>query len=197
MRKALKTDKKNIVEIIAESFDENPSVNWTVKQDKKRVKRYKRLAGLVFNRAFRRDAIYISSDNNGVIIFYKFCDFKDRMLDIIEKAIMAFTVIGIFRAGEILNRESYIERQRPQDGKFIYVWFYGVRKSARGTGSQSASVELKNHIFETAGKMKIPVLLETTIPINMKIYSRYGFHIYHEWNVKEKGLTYWMMRRNF
>ena len=192
MRKATKNDRKRFIDIMSESFDTNPSVNWTVKQDNKRQKRYRLLAGFVFNQALRRDAIYFSSDDEGIIIFYKYNDFKTFFIEIFEKLLLTLRVISIERVGGIMKREKYIQSKRPADGEYIYCWFFGVSKIARGKG---AAVELKDKIFAEADRLKLPVYIETTIPINMRIYNRYGFDIYHEWEVKEKGLTYWMMKR--
>ncbi len=36
MRKALRADKNMVVDIVAESFDTNPSVNSVIRNDKKR-----------------------------------------------------------------------------------------------------------------------------------------------------------------
>ena len=195
MRKATQEDKNLIIGIMSESFDVNPSVNWTVKQDGKREKRYRRLAGYVFDIAIRKEAIYISSNNMGVVILYKFNEHKDGLYEAWIRIKMAIRVIGLGRVREILKREAYIKSKRTRDGEYLYVWFYGVLKKARGVGENSAAVELKDFVFEQMEKRKLPVLLETTIPLNMKIYDRYGFRCYHEWKVKEKGITFWMMRK--
>jgi hypothetical protein len=49
MIKAAYSDRSNIVEILANSFDDNKSVNYIIAQDKKRKQRMKRLMEYSFD----------------------------------------------------------------------------------------------------------------------------------------------------
>lgn len=192
MRRATKADKVKVVDIIAESFEHNPSVNWAIKQDKKRKSRLHVLAEYAFNTINRREGVYISSDEEGVILFYKENAYKEGFADYIDQAKMAINAVGLSRVPEILKNEAYKKKIRPQDGEFIYCWFYGVKVASRGHG---AAYEMKNFLAEQADKLQLPVYIETSVLKNTIAYKRWGYETYHEWDVEGKDKTLWFMRR--
>lgn len=192
MRKTTWQDRDRVVDIIAESFEGNPSVNWVIKNDKKRLKRIKVLAKYAFSTVQRRGGVYLSSDEQGVILFYKENDYKEGFADYIDQAKLAFGAVGLNRVGSILYRESYKKKIRPRNGEFIYCWFYGVKNDAKGKG---AAVELKNYIFSEADRLQLPIYLETSMQKNLIAYKRYGFETFHEWNVEKQNITLWFMKR--
>lgn len=190
MRKATSADKNNIIDIIANSFEDNLSVSWIIKNDHKRKQRIRVLAEYAFNTVLRKKGIYLSSDEKGVIMFYKQNEHKETILDYIDQAKLAIRAVGLARVRKIMAREAQKAQKRPADGEFIYCWFYGVIDSARGRG---AAIELKNVIFEQADKLKLPILLETSMKKNFVAYQRYGFTVYDTWEENEKKL--WFMKR--
>lgn len=189
MRLAVKADKKRVVAIICESFDSNPSVNWVVKNDKKRQKRIKVLAAYAFNVAHRRDGVYISDDNEGVAICYKYNSKKEGFADYIDQAKLAINAVGITRIFKVLKREAYVKRNRPADGNFLYFWFWGISKIGKG---KTAARESKNFIFEESERLQLPIYLETSVLQNKKVYERYGFETYAIW---KDSMDMWLMKR--
>ena len=56
MRIATKSDRKLVVDTIAESFDKNPSVNWVIKNDAKIIRVFTNVAiRLIRQRGKRRN----------------------------------------------------------------------------------------------------------------------------------------------
>lgn len=192
-RKATKKDINRAIEILAESFPDNPSVVYQVKQDKKVIRRYNRLAKHVVLKSSRKHALYFSNDGSGIMVFYQFNTYPGSVIDKLWDVWLAVSVIGIGRTWAILKKENSIAQKRPKDGKYLYVWFIGVEKSERGKG---AGLELKNFLFEEADKMSLPIYMETTIPQNKKVYERYGFETYEKYRPKNgNGIVFWLMRR--
>ena len=192
MRRATKEDRKKVVDIIAESFEQNPSVNWAIKQDKKRSKRLRVLSEYAFNTILRRKGVYLSSDEEGVILFYKENAYKEGLADYIDQVKMAFGAVGLARVPLILRTEAYKKKIRPQDGEFIYCWFYGVKINSRGHG---AAYEMKNYLADVADQLQLPVYIETSVHKNTIAYKRWGYETYHEWYLEEKNKTLWFMKR--
>ena len=192
MRKADKSDKNLVVDIISESFTSNPSVNAVVKNDRKREKRLKYLAKYAYKTALRRNGVYLSTDKNGVAICYKYNQRKETIGDYWDQLILAITCIGLNRVIKVLKRESYIKKYRPVNGEFLYFWFFGVNEKARGKG---AALELKDAILKESENKNLPIYLETSVEKNRIVYERYSFEVYHTWDNKEEGITIWFMRR--
>ena len=103
MRKAQKSDLSLVVEILSSSFDENPSVNWVVKQDRKIGKRIQVLCKYAFLTALARGGVYISSDEKGVALCYKYNEKKESLTDYWNQLILALRAIGLKRIPEVLN----------------------------------------------------------------------------------------------
>ena len=72
----------------------------------------------------------------------------------------------------------------------LYFWFLGVEK-----GGNKAVFEIKDQIFQWSEEKKLPILLETSVIRNRKVYERYGFEVYHTWDDSGNGNTLWFMRR--
>ena len=123
MQKATKSDESLVIDIIADSFPTNPSVLSVIKNDKKEPQRMRWLARYVFRTALRRDAIFISSDRTGVAICYPFNSHKENLSDYWNQIVLAFTAIGIERIWKVLKRDSYVKKQRPKSGDFMYFGF--------------------------------------------------------------------------
>lgn len=190
MRTATKQDKSLVIEIIAESFYTNPSVNMVIKQDSKKTKRIRALANYSFKTALRRNGVFISDDNKGVAICYKYNIKKEGIADYWNQMVLAFAAIGVRRVGKVLSRESHFKQQRPSDGNFLYFWFLGVVNSGKGRG---AAIELKNGLLSKSAKEKLPIYLETSVTQNKRVYERYGFETYHL-HIRE-GIEIYCMRR--
>lgn len=192
MKNQLISQQEKILNIIAESFDSNPSVNWVVKNDKKRKKRIKELARYSYITSFARNGVFISSDKTGVALCYKYNEKRETIRDYWNQLRLVIKAIGLNRVFEVLKRESYIKSKRPKSGDFLYFWFFGVEENGRG---KTAAKELKEIIFKESNIKKLPIYLETSVEKNMKVYQRYGFELYHTWKVESQGINLWFMKR--
>ena len=192
MRKANKSDKNKFINIIAESFNTNPSVNWVIKNDYKKTKRIKALADYTFECSLMKGGAFISTDETGIALCFKYNNKINIVADCINQARLAIRAIGISRVPQVLKREAYLKRQRPLSGEYLYFWFYGVTNEGIGKG---AAKELKDNIFNLSEQTELPIYLETSVLKNKNVYIRYGFEVYHSWVSKDKGVTIWFMRR--
>ena len=189
---ATKKDEKYAVDIITQAFDTNPSVNWVVKNDTRRRKRIRALARYSFRNALRNNGAYFSSAKNGIALCYQINHNKFSLAEYWNQLILVITAIGPGRIGKVLKRESYIDTIRPKNEDYLYFWFYGVKPGNHNSGDAS---ELKDDIFRIADEKQLPIYLETSVEKNMRVYSRYGFELYHTWNVEDRGIKLYFMRR--
>lgn len=192
MRKANISDEKLIIEIISESFIHNPSVLSVIKNDNKKKQRIAELAKYAFRTAVRREGIYISSDNEGVAICYKYNAKKESLIDYWNQLNLVIKSIGISRVFKILKREEFVKKFRPVSGEYLYFWFFGVKNKGKG---KSAAMELKDAIIKESLNKKLPIYLETSVEKNKSVYERYGFEVYHKWKNESENMTLWFMRK--
>lgn len=192
MRKANISDEKLIIEIISESFILNPSVLSVIKNDNKKKQRIAELAKYAFRTAVRREGVYVSSDNEGVAICYKYNAKKESLIDYWNQLNLVVKSIGINRVFKILKREGYVKKLRPVSGEYFYFWFFGVTNKGKG---KDAAMELKDAIIKESLNKKLPIYLETSVEKNKSVYERYGFEVYHKWKNDSENMTLWFMRK--
>ncbi len=185
------------IKIIAEAFKVIPAGDQIVKQDTKREKRYLRLATYVYNNAVKKNGLRLSSNKEGVAIAYVIDPKKDdkkTFFDYINDLKFAFGVSGIKNALAIVKRQKYIKTQRPKDKKYMYWEFTGVNPNYKGMDKASFSAgELRDEVYSFVHDNNLDIYTETAIKKNMIVYRRYGFDIYHEWEMPD-GKTMWFLR---
>ena len=168
-------DKQVIVDILAKSFDENKSVNYVVKQDKKRTRRVRRLMNYSFELCRHSGEIYLSDDKKGVALLLLPHKKKISLWNIWNDLHLALGAIGVTRVAKVLKREAKISKYHPKE--FIYVWYIGVEPGEQGKGIGS---DLMKGIIDIGNQRQLPLYLETSTEKNLLFYERFNFKIYQE-----------------
>ncbi|MFA9220702.1 MAG: hypothetical protein ACEQSL_05900, partial [Sediminibacterium sp.] len=98
--------------------------------------------------------------------------------------------IGPLRILRVWLRKREVQRFHSQWENFIHCSYLAVRKSARGHG---AIFELRDALFQFQQEKQLPILIETTIEKNKRVYKRIGFRV-HEERVVSGFKTYCMVK---
>ncbi len=176
MKRAAYSDKSRVVQILTESFRDNKSVNYIIKQDKHRIERLTNLIGYSFGLCYLFGDIFLSDDNSACALIMR-PDKKKTTLKTIGLDIkLIFSSIGFSNASKAMRREAAIKKHHPC-GPLYYLWFIGVASSKqhKGTGSR-----LMNEIVAEANNQKRIICLETSTLQNIPWYQKFGFTIYKE-----------------
>lgn len=181
-------DRSTCIQIIAETFAANPSVNVVIGASGNKAKKLERLAEYSFVKTFNRKGAFLSTNLLGAALVYR-SDAKGHFLSEQWQEVRFALSIGFSQVMKALRRESYIKKHR-YSGLHYYFWFLGVKK-----GGGKAALEIRDAIFEKASKEQLPILLETSVWRNVQAYQRFGFQIYHEWADAENGITVWFMKK--
>jgi ribosomal protein S18 acetylase RimI-like enzyme len=188
MVKATLSDKRQVVEILTQSFDDNKSVNYIVKQDDKRKERIRRLMEYSFEVCYLFGEVLLSDDKRACALILlpekKQTTLKSVLLDI---RLIIFC-IGLANVGKVLGRETKIKKLQPK-GLLYYLWFIGVdpREQNKGIGTK-----LLNEIIEHSSYHQRILCLETSTQKNIPWYHEFGFTIYNELDL---GYKLYFMRR--
>lgn len=142
-----------------------------------------------FIKALIRDGVFISSNEKGVALCFKYNFQKFSLSEILYAMKFALTSLNFMHITKILKREAYRERMRPASGEYLYFWFFGVLRDGG-----CAAFELYHEILNLAESIKMPVYLETALERNHRIYERFGFKTFHYWEVPEEGIQFWFMK---
>ena len=176
MIKAKYTDKSLIVNILANSFDDNKSINYIIKQDKKRNQRIRKLMEYSFEVCYLFGDVFLTDDKKGCALILlpdkKRTNFKSILLD----AKLIITCTGLSNVGKAMSRETKIKKLHPKELMY-YLWFIGVDKKEQNKGIGSA---LLKEIINQGISMNRSVYLETSNMRNIPWYEKFGFKIYNE-----------------
>lgn len=169
-------DKELVVNILTESFLDNKSVNYIIKQDDKRIHRIRSLMAYSFDCCSLFGEVFLSDDKKScALVIYpekKKSSLKAILLDLqlISKA------IGVGNISKAMKRENFIQSFHPKD-PFSYLWFIGTTPDYQGRG---IGKRLLGEIVEKYSVSKRPVYLETSTFRNLPFYKNLGFSIYKE-----------------
>lgn len=182
MRRGDKKDKQLVIQILGQAFDDNKSVNYVVKQDGRRVERIKALVEYSFNVCNAFGQVWISDDEQACALIL-FPDKKRTSLrTLIWDAKLALTSIGIDRVNGVLKREAMLKSNHPKE-PIAYLWFIGVNRARQNKGIGTAFIK---EVIERCGKEKRPIYLETSVERNLPFYGKFGFEIYHSFDLTYK-----------
>lgn len=191
MIKARKDDKTTVLNIIEESFKDNNSVNWVVKNDHRKDQRLRALAEYAFDMGYAKQGVYLSEDKEAVAICFKESIKVNPLKRIYFQLKLFFQAISVKNIGEVLRRQKYLKSVKPKSD-YMYFWFFAASDKGKGQGGPYS---LQKGIYELSEKNQLPIYLETTIRKNKVVYERFGFEIYHTWHLPKQNFDMWFLRR--
>jgi len=188
MIKATSQDKSLVVRLLAESFQENKSVNYIVRQDDGKFNRIRALMDYSFEMCFQFGEVWLSEDDKAcaLILFphQKRTSIRSIWLDIK----LVFSAIGLSGLSKALDREGKIKAKQPKID-MAYLWFIGVDPVFHHEGIGS---KLIKEIISESDAKQLPVYLETSTVKNLPWYKALGFQIY---NQLELNYTLFFLKR--
>ena len=190
MRLAEWKDRNEVINIITETFHDNPGSVWVLRDRVSHKKAIRCLAKYVFTKAYMRKGAYISDNKKGMALCYRFNRKSFSFRETWCLIRFAIFYASLKRIKEINYREEYRKSIRPPEGNYLYWWFFGVMK-----GGEKAGFEIAREIIDISKNTRLPIYLETAMERNMKVYSRFGYKVFHFWEEKEKNIQFWFMKR--
>jgi len=163
--------KPIIINILSESFDDNPSINFVIKQDKHRRQRIRDLMNYCFEVCQDRGTIFISNDNNACALLLK-SETKINWIKSVKLDLkFAIQCVGVSRIFKVLKRENLINASHPIED-FYHLWLIGVDPTEQGKGKGAA---ILTEALIHCDKNPRPVYLETSVERNVSWYKQFGF----------------------
>ncbi len=167
----IEKDKQRIVDIIVDSFDDNKSTNYIIKQDANRKQRLRRLVEYSVFQGEKFGKLFISDDKNGACIVLFPWSKKITLSSLLWDFRLVVTVIGLTRVKDILKREKLLKKNHPKT-PFYHLWYIGVDSNHQNKGIGSKLLDEVLAYCEDK-----PVYLETSVVSNLDWYGKYGFEV--------------------
>ncbi|MFN0276458.1 MAG: hypothetical protein ACKVPJ_11970 [Chitinophagales bacterium] len=192
MKKATQQDKQTVTAIFCETFKTNPTIQFMIKHDKRASKRIAAIAEYAFDFAFKRNGVFISDNGKGVAICYQY-NYKNVLMgDFLLMLKMVIKAIHFRKVLKVLLHDSFIKKQRPEHGNYLYFWFFGVLPEEQ---PKTSARDLTHQIFKLSDSLQLPIYAETTIEKNKRVYQHFGFRVYKTWVNQANGIKVWFMLR--
>lgn len=182
MKKAQRSDKNLVIDILAKSFDTNQSVNYIVKQDNKRVQRVRSLMDYSFEVCYLFGNVFLSDDKKACALITYPDKKKTTLKSILLDITLILSAVGVKNIKKTLAREAMINKLHPKEPMY-YLWFIGVEPEHQNQGIGSI---LLDDIIEDSEHKQRPIYLETSTIKNLPWYKKFGFHIYNELDLSYK-----------
>ncbi|NKB60604.1 MAG: GNAT family N-acetyltransferase [Gammaproteobacteria bacterium] len=178
IRSARMDELPTVIEILSESFKDDPHMNWILEQS-----RYSEKINVVIEyqvkEAFNTGCVLVTKDLLGASLWNT--ESRENLtIDYIKRNISFILKLGLRTAIRSLKDKEAAENKHTGK-KYFYLSAIGVLPQGRGKGLAS---KLMDPLLEHCKKHNFPVYLETANDRNVKIYSKKGFV---ETGISDKG----------
>jgi len=180
-----------VVDMLSKAFMDNPRVLRTIKKGNTE-KKLRIMTEYAYDLAVKYNGVFLSSDNSISMVYYKKSEHKMNFRDYFRYFRMFMLCIKPSKAPNIQKREKYIDSLRPKGIDYIYVWLLGNNPEIKGL---KGLAEIRNRLDEKSFSDNLPILIETTVERNLKLYQYVGFEIYHHWYDDKEDLNVWFLKR--
>jgi GNAT superfamily N-acetyltransferase len=188
---AQRKDKTRIIEILCQSFQNDPQINYILGSNGNKNKKLLRLMAYSFEFGLANGKVEISEDKNSVAI-WKSSNSKKMTINLFYESILFFFTFGWSGIKRISAMEKKIAAFYPDKTIFNYLWILGTNPNEQGKGYGTAILSKAINNFE---QNKVPIYLETSTDSNLKYYQRKRFELYHSMILdSETQLTTYLMR---
>lgn len=169
-------DLEKIVQILTDSFRDNHSTQFVVKQDGRKEERLKNLIRYALFRGQINGEILLTPDEKAAYILLDSEKNKTSLRSVLWDIRLIVQCIGISNVSRVLKREKLIKNHHPST-PFVHLWYIGVDPAFQGLGHGTA---LMKQLLEKAKQANKPIYLETSTPQNFSFYENLGFQLHAE-----------------
>lgn len=133
---------------------------------------------------------YLTSDNNGVVLFFQLQHQRSSLLLTLKKIYVLLFIMGLTRGLQAIKYKKMIDEIRPKQGWF--GWLVATDSSVVGN---AAAYEIKNFMFQSSDDSQEPVFVETTVPRVRTLYQIAGYIEYASMKHPWQNLDIWFFKR--
>lgn len=192
MKKAKKTDKNRVVDILMKSFKDNSRLRYLTRNSSRKEKYMRRVFEYSFNFALKRNGVYLSDSGKGVAICYNSRYKRKRFSDILGQLKLVSCALALNKIFEIFTHMKKVESLKPKYRDYLHLWYFGVDPEE---SPRTSAWEISKEIINLADEKGLDIFIETTAIQNKKVYERFGFTVYKKWHESKGDFDIWLMKR--
>jgi GNAT superfamily N-acetyltransferase len=188
VRAAHVDDIPAIASMLARAFDDDPFINFLVKQDASRAKRLAAWASSAASTGVRLHETYVTANRAGAALWIPPGEHTHAGRLATFRRLLPFS--GPVRAWQVLNAVDIIDRHTPSV-RHYYLRIVGVEPQQQGQGIGTA---LLRPVLERCDAEGIVAYLFSTKERNVSTYERSGFRVLQRIDLR-RGPSVWTMQR--
>ena len=192
VRKAGRDDVAAMVDVLARAFDDDPVINWFVRQDADRATGFRRF----FEVAVREltlplGEVYTTAEPGGAALWAPpgTWELDPGNLEALLPDLTA--AFGEARLERSLEGMAALDAVHPDEPHF-YLLLLGVAPDRQNRGIGSALLQA---VLRRCDEQGVPAYLEATSPRNVALYERHGFVVTDTLHLPGGGPPLWPMWR--
>lgn len=192
IRKITKADREAIVSLMCRAFDDDPFINYLVKQDARRTERMARFMDTGLMRlTFPYGETYVTEAGDGAALWNPPGGRPHGMLADLSMLPMLVRVSGLGNLTRSIGAFSRAEKLHPHEPHY-YLLGIGVDPERQGRGIGSSLIA---PMAERCDREGIGAYLESSKERNVPLYERFGFQVREVVEFKD-GPSVWTMWRD-
>lgn len=180
-------EKERALQILEKAFHQSPGIIWMIGEKQKKIKSF---LSMFLMEASVNNGAYLTSDNNGVVLFFQLQHQRSSLLLTLKKIYVLLFIMGLTRGLQAIKYKKMIDEIRPKQGWF--GWLVATDSSVVGN---AAAYEIKNFMFQSSDDSQEPVFVETTVPRVRTLYQIAGYIEYASMKHPWQNLDIWFFKR--
>jgi ribosomal protein S18 acetylase RimI-like enzyme len=192
IRRAVDADVPALVDLLVRAFDDDPVMNWLVRQDEGRAAGFHRFFEIAIRDVtLPHGQVFTTIDRSGVAAWAPPDRWRAGFLDQLRHLPDYVRVVGPRRFMRVMTAVSRLEARHPT-APHLYLFDLGVDPASRGRGIGSA---LLREMLDRCDHDGVPAYLENSKERNLPLYERHGFRTTESLLLEPAGPRVWLMWR--
>lgn len=192
VRKAGSDDAATLVDVLARAFDDDPVINWFVRQDADRASGLRRFFEVAVEQlTLPLGEVYTTAEPGGAALWAPPGAWEldpDDLDPLLPDLTAAF---GEARLERSLEGMAAMDAVHPDEPHF-YLLLLGVAPDRQNRGIGGALLQA---VLRRCDEQGVPAYLEATSPRNVALYERHGFVVTDTLHLPGGGPPLWLMWR--
>lgn len=191
VRAAAEEDVPAMVDVLTGAFDDDPVINWFVREDGQRTAGFRRFFDVAARHlTLPHGEVYTTSGHTGAALWAPPGTWELGPEEVEPLLPDLRAVFGEEKFERSLEGMALMDERHPAEPHF-YLLLLGVRPDAQSRGIGSALLQAVLERCDAAG---LPAYLEATSPRNRILYERHGFRVTEVVELPD-GPPLWLMWR--
>ncbi len=191
VRKLAVSEVEPITEVMARAFDDDPTVNFLVKQDDRRTQRVRTGCQMFIDMCLPHGEVYVTDGLEGGAFWVPPGKYDASLRATLRRLPGFIRVAGLARLPMVASVFGEVEKKHPHQPHF-YLAMIGVDPQHQGRG---LGAELLRPVLKRCDRDRIPAYLESSNERNVTLYERHGFRVTETLHLPKGGPALRLMWR--